>query len=330
MPKGMDMAAGFDQAFGKGTAAPKDYGRELGDGLLQSLVQGVAERTRDNLLTPTESKAAATDSLDAALAQMVKLKVLKEFTGDHDDQGGTMATILKAVLEMQAKTTATLSEAQSKSEERSLKLFEKMTEQQQQFFEKVETKLRDGGRPDEFGDLAKAMLVQQLQSNPVDAYKQQRDQFFEEFKALHGTKQQADVVDFERYKFDKELEIKTAEDKAKADAEQARWAHQEKILGGLLGAVGKGNGNGGPAPQSEGASSPPPFFRVHCAACQATFALNTPPQPGQTLTCPACQQIIRVNGGDEPPAPVMAPSAPPPPPSMADDLALDDLIGGGY
>ena len=305
MPKAIDMDKAFDSAFTRGEAAPvKDYGRDLGNGLLESIMEGVAQRAKTSLLgTESDGSAKGSDSLDSMLDKLMKYKALQGLIGnekEHTDSG--MATVLKAVIESQSNMTKVLAELQSKSDERMMTMMKDFHGSQREYLDRLEQRMDQSKGGDDLAAIGKELIFNQLRSDPEEAYARRRQQFFEEFKNLHG---EGRVVDFQTWKAEQEFALERDKLKDAREERQERQASQNQILNGFFSAVRPGQaGDAAPAANAPAAD---PLHRFQCYQCQTTFALPHALPPGSQLTCPQCQTPIQVVG------PPGAPPVPPPP-----------------
>lgn len=307
MPKAIEMDKAFDQAFSPGGGAPvKDYARAMGEGMLESVMGSLAEKAKQSLVGG-ETEGGRSESLDAVLAQMAKLKMVRELLGAGGAEGtdSGSATVMKALLDSQTKQTQFMVESQSKSEERMLALIKEMRAEQRAAQDRLEAKLEEkqrGGEDNEWTALAKQMFAQRLTTDPVQAYAEQRRQFFEEYERERG---QDKVTNLEEFKAKKAFEIEERKLEAQERSDKAKAEYQNQIIGTIFSAVRPGQG--APAPAPAGDPAPNALFRVRCAHCAEVFALAQEQPPGTQLTCPRCQGLIRIPGEAPPP-----PDAPPP------------------
>ena len=317
MPKAIDMDKAFDQAFQRGEAAPvEDYGRKLGNSLIEGLIGQVAEKAQAHLLGGGHDDAPDDGSLDKTLAQLLKYRMLQGmFGGERESTDGGTATIMKAILDSNANMTKYMVEAQSKSEERTMALVREMREEARAAQDRLEQRLEQAKGGDELAQIGKQLIFNQLQSDPEEAFARRRQQFFDEFERLHGG--QDKVTNLEEYKVKKSIELKEKEIDAQIEAEKERAKYQSQILGGLFSAVGPGQAAGNaPAPVGAPAVTPG-LHRFQCARCAQEFALPHAVEPGSLLTCPHCQGQIQVAGG--PPAP--------PPPDLPGGMPFEEADG---
>ena len=298
MPKAIDMDRAFDQAFSRGEAPGKDYARAMGEGLLESVMGGIAERAKAGLLAGAGDEKA--DDLDTTLARLLKYRLLMGMFGTEKETDSGTATVMKAVIDSTTNMTKFMAELQSKSEERFAAMLKEFREDQRAQWERLRDEAEKAKQGDEFAQLGKQFLMQQLSTDPKEAYARQRQQFWEEFQREHG---QGQVVDFERWKAQQEFDLRREELRAKREEERERAERQNQLISGFMSAVRPGS----PAPAAPGAGPPPAgLFRYQCAHCSQEFALREQAPPGAQLTCPHCQGLIQVPG----PAPVPAPAPP--------------------
>lgn len=308
MPKAIEMDKAFDQAFSRPEAPSKDYARAMGEGLLESVMGGIAERAKAGLLAGADHEDGK-DDLDATLGRLLKYRMLMGLFGDDKQTDTGTATVMKAVIDSTTNMTRFMAELQAKSDERFAALLKELREDQRMQWERLRDEADRAKQGDEFASLGKQFLMQQLSTDPKEAYARQRQQFWEEFQREHGDTK---VVDLEQWKAEQEFELRREELKARREEERERAERQNQILAGVLSAVRPGSAASGPSPVPEGGNpAAAGLARYRCAQCDQEFVLRQPAAPGATLTCPHCQGLIQVT------AP--APAAP------AEDVAVGGM-----
>lgn len=316
------MDAAFNTAFRpQGTTPVKDYAKDLGEGVMEALLQGVAERVKD-AYRGGGSGTGSTD-LFAALDAYDRIERLRrKLTGQEDsetpsgDKGFWMflakqselqtQMLLKMMEQHQAPATNPADQfAQAMQTVAGLMtLFKDITGGNQQ-------------REDELKPLFMQFLMSQLQRNPAQEWQELRRQFLEEFEQDRSKGQ---VINFEQWKAQQEFDLRREEIKAQKEAEESRSKAQAQLLSGVF-AVASGRG-----PQEAPSAAAPPvttpgLTRYQCANCHTEFAIPGPVRPA--VTCPACQTRLQSLPADQAPPPA-------PPEENLSALQAAQNVGGEY
>lgn len=320
----MRLDAALDEAFGPGKAAPRDFGKQLGDSLIEGIMGKVAAEAPHRLLGGSGDDKGA-GGLEGLIQTAQTLQALKSLFGGGggaggDWQDGTMGAMARMFESMNAGTTK-ITEAmmalQAKSEERTQALIRELNQQFRDEMKELREKKGGAGDDDPFKQIGLAMFQQQIQRDPAEEERQRRQAYWDEFERQHGDRS---VVDFDRWKFEKTMELEDRKEQREAAERASRTEAQSHIAQALAAAFG---GRADPARASEDAPPPPPsLHRYKCGACQQDFAL---PQPLTTTGhCPHCGELLEV-------APPGTPPAGTPPDEATPAATLDDLSAdGGY
>lgn len=324
----MRLDAALDEAFGPGKTAAKDPGKALGDSIMEALLRKTAERASSLV---GDSSLEAGSEFDRLLATAQKMQALKELFGggavasSGGMENGTMnalATMFKSTQEMMVAMQKTQAETQAKSEDRVMRVIEKQGDGFRDILDRLEKKMEGDGNQDPFRAIGLDIFARQLQRDPKAEEREQREQYFAEFERMAGGRQSAGVVDLEKWKFEKQVELEDRREERETKREQARAEAQGKVVGAVMAALG-GRADPANAPDLPPPPAGPSLFRYACSECGKDFAL-TAPMTG-TGHCPHCGTLLQVAADPGTAPPSRAPSADSAPADMREESA-----DGGY
>ena len=287
-------------------AAPKDYARDLGQGLMESILQSVAEKAKRTAVDAVTGERGSTDSLDSLLAAAERMKALREVFGVAGGDAPTsgfwqaMGGMFQALSGQQQESMKLILQMQEKAEERTLALVNELRQEHKEAM----ARLKDERNPD--SDILRQLGLQTIQGalqqpDPLERFISMRDKVLGAL-GIDPDKQKEDrVLSLEEWKAKKEIELRERELDAEARKEQARAEQLSHLIPAFAAAIGQG-------PRPEAAPPPagaPPeaargFYRYQCGACGTTFALD---RPSDTPVCPACHTPLQVTGAAPAPEP---------------------------
>ena len=336
----MRLDAAIDEAFGPGKdVAPKDWGRDLGNALIGQVMNTLAEEAPKRILGGS-GEGEHRGGLEGLIQTAQQIQALQTLFGGggggggqwQDGTMGAMAKMFEAMNSAQVNLTKTMMEMQSKADERNQALIAKMDERMREEMRELRDRKSGGG---EDGELLRAIAIETIKGNmnqnPFETVRQVKEALRPEFEREMGGGHPASVIELEKYKIDKELEI---EEKREA-RELARENNRNEMLGKGIGALSALAFGQRPPEDAPDGTPPSPgdgagFFPYRCSACGLKFNLT---EPRQEMTCPGCGTHLQAlaPGASVPPEAITPPpGSPPPGPAAhyAGSMDMNDV--GGY
>lgn len=276
---GVSENASITQAVGE--AFVSRMLRDITDGATSQVAQlrDVIGVVKDLDEVQAGRRARRQQELDAVLEELEDLRTelrraKRGGGGDGDGNQTILATLLKGIMDQQQR-----------AEERWQQWLEREEERQAQR-ERERREWEQNSAQSWLAGLGAEALKARLNADPMEEYRRQHE-FWSE---LLG-KGAAAKVDFDKWRTEKEFELREKEIQAKYGSEERQAERQARQLQDLAAIAAAVTGGTGPA-------AGPGIFRYTCGACGSQFAV---PSPELAQRCPACGTALSVPGvTDEP------------------------------
>jgi rubrerythrin len=346
MPR-MPLDAAFNQAFRPGgdSRPTKDYARDLGEGVMEAILSGVAEQVKrqyaglggasagdGNLFTQLAAMGQAVKSIREAFG----LSGEGEGAGTNGGDKGIWMFLAKQA-EVQGQILQELLKSRTAAAPDPQEIAAKAQEQLLKTVEVVKGLVAQGNSAD---DILRALGQNVLQGalnrpDPLDEALEK----IEKLRRLEGDRGD-NVIDLEWWKAKQEVEIERERLRQEREREREQQQARNQLLAGFFESVRDRPAASRPptAPTPApipGSASAGGLHRYHCGACGNVFAMT---ELLPEVVCPRCRTPLRAQVPGSPPTPpapaprppadgatAPAPEAPPPPSS--DVTGLDALWG---
>jgi HEPN domain-containing protein len=281
---------------------------KVGRAFITNLLDQAATRLADGAAGKSESMSVS--DLGGLVDALKKLKEIgDDKDGDDDDEEELLRRLpkrLRRKLRMLEDDDDAPRERRDNSADFMLKLIdrldammERMDKNQRESIRELRSELKgkDSDEDSFWSKQAREILLQRLQSNPVQEYMSMREHFRQELGDV-ATQDTEGFIARERVRLERERVMSELE-RAKRDSDDRRAFIE------ALPSILHRNGNGAGPPSPRG------LHRITCGACGHEWLTSDDPRKLETVVCPKCRQETRLGpAGEEkePPAPA-APAA---------------------
>jgi len=185
-------------------------------------------------------------------------------------------------------------------------MMERMDKNQKEAIRELrsELKAKDSDEGSFWSKQAREILLQRLQSNPVQEYMSMREHFRQELGDL-ATQDTESFIARERVRLERERVMSELE-RARRDSEDRR------AFIDALPSILHRNGSGPPAPRG--------LHRITCGACGHEWLTSDDPRKMETVVCPKCHQETRLGPAGEEKSPASPAIQPTPVADLGDEI----------
>lgn len=285
-----------------GSPQTETYEERIGRGvlnrLLEQVVQGGVAAGGDPVAAVRDTLGIAKDLAGVEDSRTKRLlDELRETRTELDRLRREMDRTSRAGGDSNLELFKFLMQMMDKAQERTEKILAEMRADQKEWRDR-EGRGNKATADEFFVDMGRQYLSQQLQRDPIAEY-ERLDQHFAE---RHTRANPDNVIEFERWKKQKEFELEERRDQreeARAEREESRRAQMLTDLGKLVVTVqqGRGQGTGLPAAapaDPAAAAAQAGLYRYACGSCGKEIILT---ERAEQLVCPYCHTSLTTNLG---------------------------------